>query len=375
MRMSSDTEEALASCLDAVAEPTLWGAALQRLGESLGAESCTFCSKDLRQLSAVVMPMSIGHEEFAAAWRRNELHAPDPHFTLVPKRIRGAPSIILESHLTTEHERRTLPYFQETARPAGRDWWAISRFTAGSTSWCFPVYRGARRGPFTLEEAEHLALVGPRLAPILSMAEKFATFQVNSTLWGLEQARCPAFAIGMRGQVTNMNRLAEGLLGAGLQISAKKLACEHGPSNLSLQQLVANSLVSPKGDSVVADPIVIYGNGEPRYLVEAVPITAMLSGFFSAARLLLLVNPLKASADPGETLLRQAFGLSRAEARLARTLALGHDLQEAAELLGIKMPTVKSQLSAVFWKTNTRRQAELIGLVTRLGWRGGAAAQ
>jgi DNA-binding CsgD family transcriptional regulator len=375
MQLPQTTESALACCLDAVADPLGWGTALQRLGESLGAESCTFCSADLQQLSALVMPISTGHEEFADLWLRNECHAPDPHFDHRRYWPLKGSAVVLEQQIFTDEERRTLPYYRETARPARREWLANSRFMAGGSSWWLSVYRSDSRGPFTPDEARCLAMVGPRLAPIVSMAEKFSAFQITSSLLALDQARCATFAVDVRGWVVNMNRRAEELLGADFRLSGKRLAARDASSNLSLQQLVAMSVAARKGQTFVPDPVVICCDGEARYVVEAVPMTAVLSMSFSAARILLLVTSLRARAAPDESVLRQGLGLTTAEARLARALATGHDVEEAASLLGIRMPTARSQLQAIFGKTNTRRQVELVSLLTRLAGRSNLAAK
>ena len=367
MRLSQRTEEALVSCMNAVAEPALWSKALQQLGKSLGAESCTFCSRDLQQLSALVMPVSTGHEEFADLWFRNEAHAPDPHFILGKRHIHKGQAAVLEHQLSTEHERRTHPYYQETARPAARDWWAISSFMVSDRSWCFPVYRSDKRGPFTPEEAQYLAIVGPRIALIISMAEKFAVFQTRAGLSGLEQARCAAFVIDFKGHVLNMNRRAEELLGDDLRLSGRRLVLSDPSSNLYLQRLVGRSVSAGKGNNEAPAPILVECNGEPWCLMEAVPMTALVSAFFSAAKFLLLVTKLKASGPPDESVLRNALGLTPAEVRLAHVLSAGHDLEKAVAILGIKMPTARSQLRSIFSKTNTRRQAELMSLMARLG--------
>lgn len=61
--------------------------------------------------------------------------------------------------------------------------------------------------------------------------------------------------------------------------------------------------------------------------------------------------------------LEQLFGLSRAEARLAQLLADGLSMDEAAEHLGVSRNTVRSQLQAVFAKTGTNRQGDLVRLL------------
>jgi DNA-binding CsgD family transcriptional regulator len=59
----------------------------------------------------------------------------------------------------------------------------------------------------------------------------------------------------------------------------------------------------------------------------------------------------------------ELFGLTPAEARLARILAAGDSLKDAAEQLAVAESTVKSQLKSIFAKTDTSRQSQLVRLV------------
>ena len=70
--------------------------------------------------------------------------------------------------------------------------------------------------------------------------------------------------------------------------------------------------------------------------------------------------------QPDESLLRQAFGLTPAESRLAKRLAGGDDLASIADALGVGIGTLRFQLKAIFWKTGTRRQAELVALLAHM---------
>jgi DNA-binding CsgD family transcriptional regulator len=69
---------------------------------------------------------------------------------------------------------------------------------------------------------------------------------------------------------------------------------------------------------------------------------------------------------PSEARLRQLFDLTPAEARLAQGLARGEALEEVADELKIKMTTARSQLATIFGKTQTRRQAGLVAILSRL---------
>ncbi|WP_420997749.1 helix-turn-helix transcriptional regulator [Cupriavidus sp. 30B13] len=66
-------------------------------------------------------------------------------------------------------------------------------------------------------------------------------------------------------------------------------------------------------------------------------------------------------------LLRDLYGLTPAEIRLAVLLATGMGLPEASERLRVRHETARSQLKAVFLKTGTGTQARLARLLTQLG--------
>jgi DNA-binding CsgD family transcriptional regulator len=74
-------------------------------------------------------------------------------------------------------------------------------------------------------------------------------------------------------------------------------------------------------------------------------------------------------ADPEDApaldvqLLRDWYGLTPAEARLAALLASGLSLREIVERLGIAANTARTHLKSIFGKTETRRQGELIRLL------------
>jgi DNA-binding CsgD family transcriptional regulator len=58
------------------------------------------------------------------------------------------------------------------------------------------------------------------------------------------------------------------------------------------------------------------------------------------------------------------YGLTPAEVRLAQQLLLGATLQEAACRAQVKISTVRSQLNTLLRKTGTRRQAELVRVLS-----------
>lgn len=65
-------------------------------------------------------------------------------------------------------------------------------------------------------------------------------------------------------------------------------------------------------------------------------------------------------------ILRDLFGLTPAETRLAALLTQGVGLPDACVQLGIKRETSRTQVKSIFNKTHTSTQAQLAHLLTRL---------
>ena len=104
--------------------------------------------------------------------------------------------------------------------------------------------------------------------------------------------------------------------------------------------LVARVAPAPRGDAVPAL------SGHPAVLV-------------------FLSDP-EAAEEPDDAVLRRLYGLTRAESRLAGALMRGKSLGEAANELGITYHTARTQVKSVFGKTGTRRQGELIRILSSL---------
>jgi DNA-binding CsgD family transcriptional regulator len=84
---------------------------------------------------------------------------------------------------------------------------------------------------------------------------------------------------------------------------------------------------------------------------------------------ILVLVDLEARPTTAQRDLIEAFGLTPAEARLATRVAAGEPIDTIAEKLGIAYETARNVLKSIFYKTETRRQGELIALLTRLSWR------
>ena len=108
-------------------------------------------------------------------------------------------------------------------------------------------------------------------------------------------------------------------------------------------------------------------SGKRAYSVLVSPLHPPVSIFQGIERAVAIfisdpAQPLSFGSDTLMTL----FGLTAAEARLASRLAAGDALETIADELGIAKETARNQVKAVFAKTRTHRQAELVAVLARL---------
>lgn len=88
-------------------------------------------------------------------------------------------------------------------------------------------------------------------------------------------------------------------------------------------------------------------------------------GSVRSSTVIILVD-LRHSPRPTPGVLQKLFDLTPAESRLAIEIVGGRTLSEVSSKMGLSNATLRTQLSSVFTKTQTRRQAELVALLTRV---------
>ncbi|MBN9270722.1 MAG: helix-turn-helix transcriptional regulator, partial [Mesorhizobium sp.] len=113
---------------------------------------------------------------------------------------------------------------------------------------------------------------------------------------------------------------------------------------------------------------IFFADGSYQIGVVPLPRSKGSRSLFSGGPLfLVVVRNLTRPAGTGTMAdLGAAFGLTAAEQKLCDLLLLGNSLKEAADILGIAFETVRQRLKAIFHKTGTHKQSELIALLGRL---------
>lgn len=183
---------------------------------------------------------------------------------------------------------------------------------------------------------------------------------------GVDDLRLPALTVDARMRVLHANAAAHRLLAEGdglLTRHAVLMATDPGDTARLAKAVLDAHRPSRAATSPACAVTVGRAPGRPRHTVVVLPHRR--DRLLPDGAVLYVVQP--DGALPSAALLRRAYGLTAAEARLAEAIASGLSIQEVADRFEVTRNTVRSQLRSVFAKTGTDRQVVLARLVASLG--------
>ena len=179
------------------------------------------------------------------------------------------------------------------------------------------------------------------------------------------------FALDARSRLVACDSRGEAMLARGEALSLgreRRLRFVDDAADATLGQRL-----SQLHEAEASTSFVVPGAGEGRILARLAPLPAEPL----IAPLEVMLRPGRAVAalfvtEPGQPGpldrdLTQLFDLTPAEVFVLRRLLEGLSMAEIAALREVSVNTVRNQMRSLFEKTGTRRQAELVALVGRLG--------
>jgi len=182
----------------------------------------------------------------------------------------------------------------------------------------------------------------------------------------LDQWGTGALLLDADGEILGMGAAAAACMGEGLLIRDRRLAAADLRTNRALAGLIDDTL-GRRGGTSTDDGVIVERRDARPLIVRALPLDGQARSAFHPARAMVIILDAARVMLPTERQLGSMFALSRGEARVARRLAAGDTLAAAAQLCGISYETARKRLKGAFAKTDTRRQAELVALIIRIG--------
>ena len=176
----------------------------------------------------------------------------------------------------------------------------------------------------------------------------------------LERISCGGVVFDASGHVLRVNRTAELVLKEfGSLGHTAHLSHNHVGDAIKRLLLMNSRRFALSGDIWTG----VQRSGKRQLLLHSVKLDEGSAG--GADRVVILVD-LDLSPALNRATVQDVFELTAAEADIATGLAGGKALAEIAIARGISIATARTQLASIFAKTHTRRQAELVALLTRI---------
>ena len=347
-------------------DPSLWGKAL----DVVTAETEAFGALLLPAADDVLpdMPHTASMAASADTYMREGWYQRDERYNAVSTMLATGVADDFDAMGADRMGRH--PYYQEFLRPHGLHWFAGVRILCGEKLWVLSIQRTAQQQPFSPAEKERLVRLAHSLPTGVAIARALGAATGASLLDAFELSRTAAVLIDRQGKVIRPNRSAERLLCGdarvrNVHIREGRIVAADAAATRALDRAL-REIMFRRDASGLAPPVKLPRTGQRPLLAYPGRLPAMAANPLSDCQaIVVLVDP-DARRMPEAALLRGAFELTDAEARLAARLAAGDPLDEVCDRLRIAKETGRNHLKSIFAKTGAHRQSELVVMLSSL---------
>jgi DNA-binding CsgD family transcriptional regulator/PAS domain-containing protein len=356
----------------AAIDPELWTPVMERYADAIGGQKGWLSLLNLVDgqgggYLARIDPAEL--ERYVAHYaERNPLHKVDDPGQF----LRGwVPRILTDEDWMPKSELTASEYYNDFLRPQNIHSCLMVRLAIrGTESATINITRPADRGQFERHELERAESLHPHLIRAFDLGQKLALSwaMTNSLATVFDDSAHALFLLDAEGRVQHLNRAAELLVAQhrGLRVSCGRLTALEAAAAKTLQGLIGRAgsrdAQTRTGGSM---PMTVATSAVPLSITVAPVRLESVAMLGAAPTVIVCVTDTETGLRLPEQQLRDIFGLTRAEARLALALFEGLSLSEAAEALIISRFTAQNHLARIFEKTGVNRQATLIKLMMR----------
>ena len=355
---------------DAAADPTCWSACLSAVGEVLRCPAIGIFPIDPGPASSYAA-LCVGHDpallaRFDAYYGRPDVN---PYMQRVEASMLAPGTVLRAEAVCPDRDLRRTEYFEDWLRPQGLGAGGFAIIGTARQPVVLSFARSTARGHLDAQEIGIARALVPHLSRALALGEHLESLVAEHAARSaaLDRVAVGVILVDAEARPLLLNRRAELLLdaGDGLAIARDGLTAARPETTEELRRLVAEAAGTTVGGGTSAGGALTLPrpSGQRALMALVTPVARdrwPVRGLAAAG--VLVSDPEDVPPPPAETF-RQLWGLTVAEAELACQLAAGRSLEEAAQALGVRLPTVRTQLARIFAKTGTRRQAELIRLL------------
>jgi DNA-binding CsgD family transcriptional regulator len=373
-------ERALLEAVDAIyaasLDESLWPDTLRRVLELTDSQAISFCIID--RSGEPRMPVfdflnlesrSVDMPLFMAEYLEGGMAAIDPTIRYIVANPHA--SLVRDSALMSEAEKDRDRYYAWHAHHSDlRHRAAALSAVSKDIQVGLTIHRTRQKGDFPDNVEPLFTLLRSHMERAVRIAFQLGTLEtmLGSSREILDRNHRGIILLDDRGAVVFANAAAEAIARSddGVLLSKEGVRFKLARDNAMLQRMIRNAVAKNASVLVQNGGVMraLRPSGNDPYLVTVSPVSAG-AFLFTVARpaVCIVISDPELVAAPAYGTLKELFGLTPSEARLALLLAKGLSLQAAAARAGVAYATARAQLTMVFRKTRTSRQSELVKLL------------
>ena len=262
--------------------------------------------------------------------------------------------------LMSRSEFENTPYYNEFFSPQHSDYGLFANVAKGPGAIAgIGFYRSRSAGHFERRGERLLSALAPHLQRAVALNLRLSRIEMQREGAAEMLNRCDhgAILVDIKARILFANAAAEILLrgGAGLRVKDGRLSTCSAAETAALRGMIAGD-----EDGIPGGLLTLRREDRSSLTLLVFPLRSDTAWLAQRPAAIVFVKDPEASDLPSRGELRLLFGLTPAQAGLAREILQGDGIQAAAERLGISPATARTHLLEVFQKTGTSRQAELV---------------
>ncbi len=363
----AELSELIGDIYAASAEPGLWRGTLGKLAGAFRAKSALVRVIDIDAIPSVQATYHHNMGDELQSRYRDGYVQQDPYLAALQRVPAGR--MVRNDNLVDLDKLRHTEFYRHYLGPLDNHFIIggfVERGEPGPNT-VVGLHRHSRAQPFSCDELDALQQLAPHLRRSLWLQRQAQRgWAAEAALDALPLA---CFHIDDTGRLIHANRGGEALLrqDARFTLSGGRVHVASGSGDClqSMAELVGNRRT---GESSSYEPVVLKRCSEqaaPDWVALAAPTAGRFEDFVpEGSATVVYVGTLDQTGVLDERMLRELYGLTPAEARLAIALGRGRGLKELGDEWSVSNETLRTHMKRVLSKTGTSRQSELVRLLT-----------
>lgn len=272
---------------------------------------------------------------------------------------------INEADYFSEDDYNTQPIFTDVMQPLGYGFGTSTFITSPSGErMIFAVEKKKHTGPVSSDAIAYLDQLRPHLARAAMMSSRLAFEKVKAAMEALQLSGLPSAVLHHDGRVIGANALLQNMAPQVMIGRSDSLHFHHAAAN----RLLAEALEQHRVRGSLASrsfPLPHLEQHAPA-VVHIVAVEGNARDIFTNAAAFLVLTPIDRTRIPSAETIQGLYDLTPAEAKVARALAAGSNVPDAATQLSVSPETVRTHVKAILAKSGLSRQADFVAAIASI---------